>query len=190
MANSMRKEADDAYQGKLDRMGLGISTSTTGPKTKGHQRSMEDGTDGMASGARAKGYATEADNERTMEEKAPKALRLDRKPYANGGRVGKKGATTVNVIVAPQGGDQPPAPPPVMPPGPPPPMMKPPGPMAGGPAGGPPEMPGMGAPPMMRKHGGRVPHIISDGSGGGKGRLQKVAAYGDRAKPGGKAGTM
>jgi hypothetical protein len=185
MANSMRRDADDAYKGKLDRMGLGISTSTTGPKTTGHQRSMADGTEGEASGGRAEGYASEADNERMLDEKTPKRLRLDRKPYKNGGAV-KKG-TTVNVIVAPQGGGESAAPPP-MPPGPPPPMMKPPGP-AMGPPGGPPEMPGMGA-PMMRKHGGRVPHIISDGAGGGKGRLQKVDAYGDRAKPSGKAGTM
>lgn len=189
----MRKEAEDSYKGKLDRMGLGISTSTTGPKTTGHQRSMADGTDGEASGERASGYATEAENEATLEAKAPKKLRLDRKGYANGGAVGgkkKASGATVNVIIAPQGGGQPPAPP--MPPpqaGPPPPMMKPPaGPMP--PPGGGMEMPPGGAPPMMRAHGGRVPHIISDGAGGGKGRLQKIKAYGDRAKPGGKAGTM
>jgi hypothetical protein len=185
MANSMRRDADEAYKGKLDRMGLGVSTATTGPKTTGHQRSMADGTEGEASGGRAEGYASEADNERTMEGKAPKKLRLDRPAYKNGGAV-KKG-TTVNVIVAPQGGNQPPAPPP-MPPGPPPAMMKPPGPMPPPPGAGP-DIPGGGPPPMMRANGGRVPHIISDGAGGGKGRLQKISAYGDRAKPG-KAGTM
>lgn len=190
MANSMRKEADDSYKGKLDRMGLGISTSTTGPKTTGHQRSMEDGTDGMASGSRAEGYESESANEATMERNAPKKLRLDRKPFANGGAVKKSKGTTVNVIVAPQGGGQPPAPP-MMPPAPPPPMMKPPMPTGAGapPPGGGPEMPGAGGmPPMMRARGGRVP--MDAGAGGGKGRLEKIEEYGDRAKPGGKAGTL
>jgi hypothetical protein len=89
--------------------------------------------------------------------------------FAKGGRV--KGKTTVNVIVAPQGGGQPPGPPPMMPPAMPPPMpppqrppMPPPG--AGAPnvnvmpsgaapmgaAGAPPP----GVPPGLRARGGRV----------------------------------
>lgn len=83
---------------------------------------------------------------------------------ARGGRMHKgKGATHVNVIVAPQGGHG--AAPPMAPPpqlaglAPKPPMappMPPPGPPMGGPpmgGGGPP-----GAPPMMRKRGGKVDH--------------------------------
>lgn len=188
---SMRKEAEGTYKGKLDRMGLGISTSTTGPKTTGHQRSMEDGTDGDASGEAAEGYESESANEETLERKAPKKLRLDRPGFAHGGAVKKKkSGTTVNVIIAPQGGAQPPAGPPPMPPaGGPPPMMKPPMEPPMPPPGGGPGMPGAGGPPpMMRKNGGRVP--MTHGAGGGLGRLDKIEEYGDRAKPGGKAGTM
>lgn len=152
---SMRGAAEQSYDDKLDRMGLRVQTATTGPKGTGHQRSMSDGSDGMASGGRAKGYATEAENEATLEAKAPKKLRLDRQGFKHGGAV-KKG-TTVNVIVAPQGGGDappamPPGPPPMPPPMPKPPMAPPPEmPMPGG---GPP----MAGAPMMRKHGGRVPH--------------------------------
>ena len=91
--------------------------------------------------------------------------------FAKGGRV--KGKTTVNVIVAPQGGGQPPAPPMMPPPGPPPMMppqarpMPPPG--AGAPnvnvmpsgaapmgaAGAPPP----GVPPGLRARGGRVSNL-------------------------------
>jgi hypothetical protein len=89
--------------------------------------------------------------------------------FAKGGRV--KGKTTVNVIVAPQGGGQPsgppPGPPPMMPPPMPPPQRPPmPPPGAGapnvnvmpsgaapmGPAGAPPP----GVPPGLRAKGGRV----------------------------------
>ncbi len=180
---SMRAAAEDTYKGKLDRMGLSISTSTTGPKGVGQERAMADGTDGEASGSRAKGYATEAENEETLEAKAPKKLRLDRPNFASGGRVKKKAGTTVNVIVAPQGGAG------AAPPGPP--MMPPKPPMA--PPMPPPEMPGGGGPPMggapmARARGGRVP--MTEGSGSGLGRLAKIKEYGDRAKPGGKAGTL
>jgi hypothetical protein len=34
---------------------------------------------------------------------------------------------------------------------------------------------------MMRKNGGRVPKM-DFGAGGGKGRLEKIAEYGDNAK--------
>jgi len=77
---------------------------------------------------------------------------------ARGGRV-KKGNTTVNVIVVPQGQDKEPMlPPPGLaggpPPGPPPmpPRPMPPGPMAGPPPGLPPG----GPPPMIRHSGGRA----------------------------------
>lgn len=86
---------------------------------------------------------------------------------AKGGRAKHKGATHVNVIVAPQGAGGPP-----MPPGPSPqlaalaagahpPMGGPPMPPPGGPPpGAPPMPPGAGgppgAPPMMRKRGGKV----------------------------------
>jgi hypothetical protein len=112
---------------------------------------------------------------------------------ASGGR-SKKGMN-VNIIIAQ------PHPKPSMPPsgpipgGPPPgaaagPVglhqgMPPPPPMA--PPGGPPPM----GPPMARKSGGRAGYPITDGAGGGKGRLQKVKAYGaepQARKSGGRTG--
>lgn len=110
-----------------------------------------------------------------------------RKARKHGGRA--RGKTNINIVIAPHAGHQQPQMPPpgMMPPGGPagglhqgvphPPMPMP----AGGPpgAGGPP--PPMAPPPgpMGRKRGGRVHHYpLKDGSGGGKGRLEKIKAYG------------
>lgn len=123
----------------------------------------------------------------------------DLKPgYAKGGAVKSKGKTTVNVIVAPQGGDaQKPMMPPQMPPQGAPPMPPPRPPMApppGGPGGPPGAMPpGMGAPPgVMRKDGGRVgkqpAYPIKDAAGGAKGRMEKERAYGSKARSGENGG--
>lgn len=123
--------------------------------------------------------------------KAP-AVRVGRQ---DGGRVAK-GKTNINIIIAPQGGKTADAGAPVPPdmPPPPPPMMKPPMPAApppGPPAGlaaalgaGPPHAGGGMPPPMpmMRKDGGKVPHM-DYGAGGGKGRLEKIKEYGANAKP-------
>src|SRR5215510_1303106 len=115
--------------------------------------------------------------------------RLDR--YARGGRT--KSPTTVNVIVAPGGGDKQPLPLPLPaggPPPPPPPPMPPRPPMAGppgppGPAGPPMPPPRLppGGPPMMRAHGGRIQNrpkqILSD---------EEQAKFMERAH-GGRAGS-
>lgn len=108
---------------------------------------------------------------------------------ASGGRT--KGKTNINIVIAspPQGGQggpgmggQPPASPPMVPP---PPMPAPP---PGGGGGGPP-MPGGGAPAgpppglppgLGRASGGRT-YPLHTGSGGGKGRKQKIRAYGKNA---------
>lgn len=110
--------------------------------------------------------------------------RMDRKTYAAGGAVKKAGkGSTVNVIIAPQGGGAPPImpppmPPPGLPPGPPPgPAPLPPGPPPG--MMPPPGAPPMGMKPPGMKRGGRVgvkTAGISAGGGGGIARLQKAKA--------------
>ena len=102
---SLKDAASKSYDDKMGRMGLKIRTAELGEdEGAGHVLAATDGTQGNASGSRAVGYATAADNERTLSEKAPKKLRLDRPGYKKGGRV--KPSTTVNVIVATGGKDK------------------------------------------------------------------------------------
>jgi hypothetical protein len=106
----------------------------------------------------------------------PVAGRIARK---SGGR--SKAGTKVNIIITTPGGMRGPMPPPGM-------VPPPPGGPIGMRQGMPLVMPPGGAPPPMgaipppgampRKHGGRTGYPIRDGAGGGKGRLQKIAAYG------------
>lgn len=105
--------------------------------------------------------------------------------FAKGGKVkGKGGKTQVNVIVGGHG--QPPASQPMpVPPAPPapPPMMPPRPPMAAPPPGAMPP-PGVGMAPAgmpMRAKGGSVPKM-TEGAGGGLGRLAKIKAYGPKKK--------
>lgn len=110
--------------------------------------------------------------------------RLDKpRRYASGGGVDgddspkKKSSakTQVNIVIAGKDGASagPALPPPMMPP-----AAMPPAPMP--PAGGPPMgmPPGAGPMPPMHKRGGAVKEYpIDAGAGGGKGRLEKAAAY-------------
>lgn len=111
--------------------------------------------------------------------------RLDK--HARGGKVKGKGkhGNHVNIaIVAPHGAPSPeagaapggmPMPPPRLP-------MGGPGMPPGLPPGGPPGMPPGMKPPGMMKRGGKVP--MTAGGDSGPGRLQKIKAYGARARKG------
>ena len=110
-----------------------------------------------------------------------------REAHAHGGKAGK-GKMNVNIIIGshgqPQQPPQPPAGPPPMAPHPqmmppPPPPQMPQGAMPPG-AGAPP--PGLVPPPgpMPRKSGGRAYLDMEYGAGGGKGRLEKIKAYGNK----------
>lgn len=109
-----------------------------------------------------------------MDDEAPSKKRGDRPAFATGGAVkARKGATTVNVIVAPSGAGAPPPEPP-MPMGPPPGMM---GPPPGMPPMGPPPGP-MPGPMPMRAAGGRVAKKAFGGAQIGTGMGPGVAASG------------
>ena len=114
-----------------------------------------------------------------MDDEAPSKKRGDRPAFATGGAVkARKGATTVNVIVAPSGAG---AAPPPMPMGPPPMDM-----------GPPPGMPPMGPPPgpmPMRAAGGRVAKKAFGGAqmgnqiGGGGGAASGMLPARPTARP-------
>ncbi len=153
--------------------------------------------------ANAKARASQAEHagrmskstEQKIDAKADRVL-----ARASGGRA--KGKTNINIVIAPGHAQAPqpmaaPAGPPPAPPAaagvPMPPPQRPP--MMGGAMPMPVPVPMLtgaaaaagGQPPMMRKRGGRTGYPIDTGSGGGEGRLQKLRAYGAKAKDAGDA---
>ena len=185
MTNSMRAEAKASGDEKLRRMGLKVRTSDL-DNNEEYGAPTEDGTAGVAKTGYADAFR---DGDKAVGRKAKtqdpisggkSKARLDRPAYARGGTVGKaKGkGTTVNVVIAPQGSSSPggmPVPPAAMVPPPPLPPGVPP--VGGPPAGGAPAVP----PGLLgRKRGGRVAYDA--GAGSGEGRLEKIKAYGGKAK--------
>lgn len=178
MAHSMRAEIDKSRDDKLRSMGITVKTAETDRDAGvGHTSIKADNSLGDDSGKRAEGYkrgGRVARKDGGKVEGCQTKQRMDRGKFANGGNVGKKGGTTVNVIVAPS---KPAMPMPPMPAGAPPPPM---GGMAPPPAGPPPgPMPTGGMP--MRKRGGRVGKYEA-GAGSGLGREEKIENYGKKAK--------
>lgn len=131
----------------------------------------------------------EHSHNKLIAKRAHLAETLEHMPRARGGKTGK-GKTAINIVIAPgQGGGSPQGAPPMPPQGmmpQRPPVMTPPPqatPMGGVPMGaGAPPMPPQDMPPqgmMPRRHGGRTEY--EGGAGGGRGRREKIAAYGDKA---------
>lgn len=152
--SNYRSQADASQKAKANR----IISSAGGGK---HSTPFGEGA---STATKRKGYANGGFVEEEMIEGEMPSSRLDRPSRK------KNGATEVNVIIA----QKDPMPQPVPVPAPPPAAAG-----IGAPPGPPPGGPPM--PPMMgRKRGGRV--SMDAGAGGAEGRLDKIKAYGKKAK--------
>lgn len=166
----MKKAATDGINEKMRRMteNYGSASGPANNKLAPTNRERGEGNEPVSGfGAESGTPRPRADRASRISNPIPTLATGGAVARASGGRAKKKGATNVNVIVAPQGGGAPPpVPPPILagpPPGAPPMAPKPPmgaGPMGGMPGAGPitPPPPGLPPPGMVapRAKGGRV----------------------------------
>lgn len=185
MAHPMRSDVKDSINAKMRKMTRDYG-SASGPANNKLAPTNREKGEGPES---ASGFGAEAGTPRP---RADRASRISNPvpTYANGGAIArarggrtKKGATNVNVIVAPQGGgDKPPMPmPPPMLAGPPPAAAMPPKPpMGAGPMGMPPGAAGLPAAPGAP--GGMPPGLMPPRAAGGRVRAKGGRVHEDEAQ--------
>jgi hypothetical protein len=170
MAHPMNRDVKDAINAKMRKMtdGYGSASGPANNKLAPTNRMKGEGPESASEfGAESGMSRPRADRASRLSNPIPTLATGGAIARARGGRA-KKGATNVNVIVAPQGGGAPPMPPPALT-GPPPgaglPPMPPKPPMGAGPMGMPPGAAGL--PMAPGAPGGVPPGIVPPRASGG-----------------------
>lgn len=166
----MKRQTEDAINAKMRKMTEGYG-SASGPANNKlaptNREKMEGPEPAIGFGSESGTPRPRADRASRLSNPIPTLATGGSVKRASGGRAKKKGATNVNVIVAPQGGGAPPPMPPPVLAGPPPgaPPMPPKPPMGAGPMGMPPGAAGL--PMAPGAPGGLPPGIVPPRASGG-----------------------